>query len=198
MKIEVERLLGYLENNPAPLPPTKPVDQKTLISAGQQLRITGVLCQCLSLMVGETQSSLMWLSAPQSSLSVCEPTRDELERDTRGAQCSPPESPCSAQASYQSSGNAVLQAKSTWLASERKYLRSARWSGCHWHGITGSHFQNKTLGGGEGVWMLRMCIRRVYTQVASVSPLLTRTYQTDMKAASTLSTEVRFQFLNER
>lgn len=53
------------------------------------------------------------------------------------------------------------------------------------------------FGGGEGVWMLRMCIRRVYTQVSSVSLLLTRTYQTDMKVRtvciylSTLSTEVR-------
>lgn len=51
------------------------MNQRTLISSSQQLRIAEVLCQCLSLMMGKPQSSLMWLSAPQPSLSVLKPTR---------------------------------------------------------------------------------------------------------------------------
>lgn len=60
----------------------------------------------------------MWPSAPSAPACLFfKPTGDEpaeRQRGTRGAQCSRPESPRSAQASYQSCGNAVLRAKSTW------------------------------------------------------------------------------------
>lgn len=42
---------------------------------------------------GKPQSSLMWLSAPQPSLSVLKPTRHKMERCTRDAQCSLPRKP---------------------------------------------------------------------------------------------------------
>lgn len=59
------------------------VNQRTLISASQQLMVAGVLCQCLSLMMGKSQSSLMWRSAPQPSLSVLKPTRHKCRLKAR-------------------------------------------------------------------------------------------------------------------
>lgn len=77
-----------------------------------------------------------------SHVAVC-PSAQPVCFETHQTQAQP-ESPSSVQTPYQSSGNAVLRAKSTWLAaSELKYLRSAQ---CNWQRITGSCVQNKNFG----------------------------------------------------
>lgn len=122
-------------------------------------------------------------------LSVFKLATDELERDTRGAQWRSPESPCSAQASHQSSGNAMLQAKSTWPASEHKYLRRSR---CHWQSITGSHVQNKNLGGGDEAWVLKM-YRTVFIHRPSQCPSTpTQIYSADFKLGTKFCSESGF------
>lgn len=99
-------------------PPALPGHRRTLISSSQHAQDNKHPCASVCVPAGWEG----WASLP-SHVAVCAPRRNPSvfqthqrrpgerdTRDTRGAQCSR----CSAQASYQSCGNAMLRAKSTW------------------------------------------------------------------------------------
>lgn len=99
--------------------------------------------------------------------------------DTRGAQCSR----CSAQASYQSCGNTMLRAKSTWPRTSANI-----WGVPDSAGATGAASQapasktKRKKKKNAGLWLLGMCRTR-----GRRIPLLTSwTYQVDMKVWTVL------------
>lgn len=178
--MEAKLFLSYLEETHLFCYPPKPADRTALISASAPLRTAEVLCQCLYLMVGKHQSSLMWLSAPQAQ-PVCFQTHRTQDGARHKRRSVRPRLRARARHRH------PIKALGT-PCSELSQL------GCVWAQIfeqrsaarvpLAEHHRiprpKQKFGGGEvgveGLWMLGMCITHVYTQVSSVSLLLTSNF----------------------